>query len=75
MHLKSGDRIKVPMMTGEMFLQMKRRDEAREWLDEMGIVLAPTTLDDCRQIEYPLELGINQALNGKPDDDHGKRAA
>jgi hypothetical protein len=77
MHFQSGDRIQLPMITGEMFLRMKRRNEAREWLDETGIVLAPTNIDDSHpQIEQQLEeLGIDQVPSGKPDDDYGKRAA
>jgi hypothetical protein len=69
------------MDTKERILQALRRNEAREWLDEMGIVISQTDLDDGRpEVEQNLEkLGIGFSEDPAPSettvDDNRKRAA
>ena len=63
------------MKTEEEFLQIRGRSEAREWLDEMGIILEPTG-PELQQPQIKLELTSSEdAPSVKPGEDGRKRAA
>lgn len=63
------------MFSQEAFLRIRRDNQAREWLDEMGILVAPVAPDN--NLALPAEaLTIIGAADRTPDEiDHTDRAA
>ncbi|HVJ04799.1 MAG TPA: hypothetical protein VM578_03950 [Candidatus Saccharimonadales bacterium] len=55
------------MLTQEAFLRIRRSNEVREWLDEMGILIAPAALE----FGNPVSLGLS--LEGGENDDCNDR--
>ena len=63
------------MNSEEEFQQIRGRSEAREWLDEMGIILEPTA-PELQQPQANLELTSSEHAPGvNPHEDRRNRAA
>ncbi len=63
------------MFSQEAFLRIRRDNQAREWLDEMGFLVAPVAPDSSRALP-PEELTIVGKSDRTPSDiDDSDRAA